>query len=466
MKKMLFALIFCILTQPVLAGWETHWIDKFDGTSVNYNIWTAEIQADYTGTEECYTDDETPQTGNLEVSNETLKITARKGNINCPGLDGKAKTWTSGRLNTKDKAEFLYGRIEARLKFSNLESGLWPAFWALEGRISEPPIKGDDDNVPWPNLGAGEIDIWEWMAAQPSTYFNAFHNIEGDNALNPKCGTTRAPALPNGAADIQQWHTYAMEWTKTTINFYMDNNLMSTNNVNECAQYKEPMFVLINIQIGNAGGPIDPKLDKATMEIDYVAHCLATDSNNATSCNESTPTQQDDDGDGVRNEDDLCLSTLANTSVDLNGCAANETAINVAPEVTLKMVQNSVSVKNIVTNGGPVVISAKASDRNLNDTHTYKWNLNGLAGVTENGNTVSFNPSALSSGTYTISVEALDNGSPALSATNSLSFGVSKSAPIGESKRRGGGNIDFYLLTLLALFGAIAMYPQSKNKSS
>jgi beta-glucanase (GH16 family) len=465
MKKIIFTLLLMIAAKPVFAGWETHWIDKFDRTSVNYNIWTAEIQADYTGTEECYTDDETPQTGNLEVSNGTLKITARKGDINCPGLGGKPKTWTSGRLNSKDKAEFLYGRIEARLKFSNLESGLWPAFWALEGRISEPPIKGDDDNVPWPNPGAGEIDIWEWMAQYPSTYFNAFHNIEGDNPTNPKCGKTRAPALPGGATDIQQWHTYAMEWTKTSINFYMDENLMSFNDVSECAQYKEPMFALINIQIGNAGGPIDPKLDNATMEIDYVAHCLATETNNFTGCNESTPAQQDDDSDGVRNLDDLCLSTPANAVIDINGCAANETAINVAPEVTLKITQNGVNVKNIATNAGTVVLTATVSDRNLSDTHTYAWTLNGLTGVTQNANTISFDPGTLDAVTHSISVEAIDNGTPSLSGTTDISFMVTKITKTEPTKKsKSGGSVDFYLLLLLAFFVANERFIRAKAR--
>lgn len=455
MKKIILPLLLLITAKPVFAGWETHWIDKFDGTSVNYNIWTAEIQADFTGTEECYTDDETPGTGNLDVSNGTLKIIARKGNINCPGLNGKAKTWTSGRLNTKDKAEFLYGRIEARLRFSNLESGLWPAFWALEGRINEPPIKGDNDNVPWPNLGAGEIDIWEWMAQFPSTYFNAFHNIEGDNPANPKCGKTRAPALPGGATDIQQWHTYAMEWSKTAINFYMDDNLMSSNDVSQCAQYREPMFALINIQIGNAGGPIDPMLEKATMEIDYVAHCLATDSNNLTSCNETTPAQQDDDGDGIRNLDDLCLSTPAHATIDANGCANGDTEINVAPEVTLKITQGGKQVDNVFTNGGTVTVTADVSDRNLNDTHTYIWSYTGIPGGTRpTPNTFSFDPSTLDGGTVSLTAVVSDSGSPVLVGANGISFMVTKITQTEPKKKSKGGGVDFYLLLLLMFFAA------------
>jgi hypothetical protein len=243
----------------------------------------------------------------------------------------------------------------------------------------------------------------------------------------------------------------------------MDENLMSSNDVSQCAQYKEPMFALINIQIGNAGGPIDPTLQKATMEIDYVAHCLATDSNNLTSCNESTPVQQDDDGDGVRNLDDLCLSTPAHATIDANGCASGETALNVAPEVTLKISQHGVIVDNIVTNAGPVVLTATVSDRNLNDTHTYTWTLNGITGATQNANTISFDPSNLDAGAHSISVDVLDNGSPALGATADISFMVSKvTTPEPQKKSKHGGSIDFYLLLLLMfLFAEIFIHARN-----
>lgn len=456
MRKIWGVFAFLVMTQPVYAGWEVHWIDKFDGTGVNYDIWTAQIQADYTGTQECYTDDETVGTGNLNVSNGTLKIISHKGDINCPGLGGKAKTWTSGRLNTKDKAEFLYGRIEAKLKFSNLESGLWPAFWALEGRINEPPIAGDGDNVPWPNPGAGEIDIWEWMAAIPGTYFTAFHNAEGDNASVPKCGKTKKITLPGGDSTIQDWHTYAMEWSKTSIKFYMDDTLVSTNDVSECPQYKEPMFVLINIQMGGVGGPIDPTLTQATYELDYVAHCLSTESNNFSHCNEDTPVQVDDDGDGVRNQDDLCSSTPADTTTDIYGCGPEETAINVAPEVTLTLKQNGATVTGAINPAkGAVTITANISDINTQDTHSVNWSVGSLTGTTENGASLTFDPSAVAAGNYEVSIDVTDNGSPTLSGSNIISFSVAEAATTGgkTSSGGGGGAIDWFILGFLLLVG-------------
>lgn len=459
MRCYFLPLITLLYIPTALAGWEVHWVEKFDGTQVDTNLWTHQIQADYTGTEECYTDNETPELGNAIVSNGTLKIIARRGDINCPGLNGKPKTWTSARINTKDKAEFLYGRVEARLRFPQLNSGLWPAFWALEGRINEPPIANDGDNIPWPNIGAGEIDIWEWMASMPNTFFTAFHNIDGWDPVNPKCGVSQKNNLPNGATDILNWHTYAMEWDETTVKFYMDNQLLNTNDLSQCPQYKEPMFILLNIQIGGPGGPIDPALKNATMEVDYVAHCLKTNSNNATNCNESTPLQLDNDADGVRDQDDLCLDTPVKTKVNLFGCGFGEKERNIAPTVSLQIFDSSGAIDptqtKLLTNQG-FTIKAKVKDINAKDTHTYKWKYNSLAGITENGDTISYAANASKEGSFDISVEVFDSGEQPLRAEASTQIRLTTPTTNSgkESKTSGGGRlgIDLILGLLLLIF--------------
>ncbi|GGA82613.1 hypothetical protein GCM10011369_25760 [Neiella marina] len=295
------------------AGWEVQWIDTFDGNSVNWDNWTAQIQANYNNELQCYTDDETSADKNLEVSNGTLKIHARRQAIECPGLGGQQRQWTSGRLNSKDKQEFLYGRIEARIRMLDLDGGTWPAFWMLENRIAENPLKGDNDTVHWPNPGAGEIDVWEWFSNNGNSYITNFFNVSG-------CGTEFRPTYPGGAADVQAFHTYAIEWSADDIHFLMDDVVVASYNVSTCAQYKEPMFVLLNLAVGgNLGGAVDPSLMHATLEIDYVAHCTAAN-NSQTSCNETTPMVVDDDGDGVGNSLDQCPATPAGTPVGTDGC--------------------------------------------------------------------------------------------------------------------------------------------------
>jgi hypothetical protein len=81
------------------------------------------------------------------------------------------------------------------------------------------------------------------------------------------------------------------------------------------------MFVLLNVAVGGSlGGNVDPTLNTATMEVDYVAHCVSTQANGWQRCNESTPMAADDDNDGVVNSVDQCPSTPANVQVDRLGC--------------------------------------------------------------------------------------------------------------------------------------------------
>lgn len=286
------------------AGWEVQWIERFDGDGVNWDNWTAQTQANFNNEVQCYTDDDSSPARNYDVSDGTLKIIARRGGVDCPGLGGQFKSWTSGRLNSKDKREFLFGRIEARIRFHNLEGGTWPAFWMLENRIAEQPIAGDGDNVGWPNPGASEIDVWEWFANEPESYIINFFNTGGFG-----CGFKQTHPYAGGAPDVLEWHTYAMEWTADGIDFFMDNDLVASYNLQSCAVYEEPMFVLLNVAMGgNLGGAIDPELNEAILEVDYVAHCQQSDDSDSTTCDETTfgafqfDYAQDSDGQWVTNE--------------------------------------------------------------------------------------------------------------------------------------------------------------------
>ncbi len=324
----ILCLILLMFTFPSYAGWEATWIEKFDGTSVNWDNWTAQTQANYNNEVQCYTDDDSSENRNYEVSDGTLKIISRRQNINCPGQNNRSREWTSGRLNSKDKAEFLYGRVEARIRFLELKGGTWPAFWMLENRIAEQPIKGDNDNVNWPNPGAGEIDVWEWYSNNGSRYITNFFNVQG-------CGAERRINYPSGAIDVTEFNVYAIEWDKDNIKFFMNDEVVAEHDLSNCSQYEEPMFVLINVAMGgNLGGAIDPSLNTATMEVDYVAHCSSTNDNTETFCNESTPMMADDDNDGVANGVDQCPDTPPNSSVDPTGCVVFDSPQSKAPTPT------------------------------------------------------------------------------------------------------------------------------------
>ena len=453
-RLLLMSLLSLLMTTPTMAGWEVSYIDTFSGDGVNWQNWTAQIDANFNNEVQCYTDDDSSINKNFDVSDGTLKIIARKQQTNCAGLNNQSRDWTSGRINGKDKREFLYGRIESRIRFHNLEGGTWPAFWMLENRIAESPRKNDDDFINWPNPGAGEIDVWEWFANSPSTYITNFFNTGGGS-----CGNEVRFAYPNGANDVLDWHDYAIEWDENNISFYMDDTLVTSHNVSNCPQYKEPMFVLLNVAMGgNLGGAIEPSLSKVTMEVDYLAHCTSTNQNNATRCNESTPAvYADDDNDGIENNLDNCPNTPSGEIVDENGCV--DEVVNLAPVVSLVMTQANVIVSSIDITGGLVEISANATDENTDDILSYIWLIAGtIPSPIIDGSSVSFDPSSMIEGrSHQIDLTVNDSGNPILLVRSSIQFTVNESqinSDDDKSTNSSGGSFAFLMLLMLILLNA------------
>jgi len=117
---------------------------------------------------------------------------------------GRSADFVSGRINSRDKFDFMYGRAEARIRLPDAE-GMWPAFWALGyGR--------------WP--GSGEIDIMEYVGQKDWTAV-AVHG--------PGYSGDQAPVdnfyFPEGE-DATDWHVYAVDWTADDMSFYIDDRLM------------------------------------------------------------------------------------------------------------------------------------------------------------------------------------------------------------------------------------------------
>ena len=196
--------------------------------------------------EQYYTD----QLKNSYVENGDLHIEALKEN----------DSWTSARLITKNKGDWLNGRIEAR---ANLPSGrgTWPAIWMLPT---------DWEYGDWPS--SGEIDIMEHVGYEPATVYGTVHT----EAYNHGLGTQQGDDLQVPDAE-REFHLYAIEWDQGKISFFIDDSCYYTF-WNQYSTYREWPFdkrfhLLLNIAIGGSWGGamgIDPSLTQASMEIDYV----------------------------------------------------------------------------------------------------------------------------------------------------------------------------------------------------
>jgi beta-glucanase (GH16 family) len=253
-------------SDPGPSGWETVWVDEFDepaGTPPDPANWGYEIGDGIVngipgwGNSELqyYTDD--PANAATD-GNGNLVITAAEadGSLDC--YYGTCE-YTSARLVTTKRAEFAYGRIEARVLVPDGGPGLWPAFWSLGTDI---------DLVDWPQTG--EIDIMEYVSRVPDEIFGTIHGpgYSGGNAYGDTFG------FPGGVAT--DYHTFTIEWQPDLIEWYVDGNLYHTATPADVAPnewvFNDPVYLLLNLAIGgNFGGPVDPGVTfPQEMKVDYV----------------------------------------------------------------------------------------------------------------------------------------------------------------------------------------------------
>ncbi len=99
-----------------IKGYQLVWSDEFNGNAVDTTDWNFEIGGEGWGNHE----QEYYQFANATVSGDNLIITGRKEDV-------QSNHYTSSRMTTKGKREFMYGKIEARIKIP-VGQGFWPAF--------------------------------------------------------------------------------------------------------------------------------------------------------------------------------------------------------------------------------------------------------------------------------------------------------------------------------------------------
>jgi beta-glucanase (GH16 family) len=165
----------------------------------------------------------------------------------------------SGRIQTKNKLSFGYGKITARIKMPSGQ-GLWPAFWL---------VGADEDSNPWP--AAGEIDVIE-LASNATTYTSTLHgpNGFGNEPYNVK--------FSGDIADLSTgFHEYWVKHEPDAITVGIDGTAWGTFTKDSLPPgghwvFNRPMYVILNLAVGGdwAGPPDDSTHFPATMLVDWV----------------------------------------------------------------------------------------------------------------------------------------------------------------------------------------------------
>lgn len=251
-------------------GWEMVWSDEFetegapDPLKWNTDVWPARVVNDE---DQAYT----ARPKNLRVENGHLVIEAHKEAYE--GAD-----YTSARIHTQGKADFLYGRFEARAMVPR-GKGTWAAIWMLPSdpfRYASTCGEGDtwqgsETCDAWPN--SGEMDILEHVGYEMGHVHGTVHN----RAYYWINWEQRKGRILLDDID-KEWFVYAMEWTPEKVDIFVDDTLYFTyvneNRGWESWPYDHPFHLIINLAVGGAwgraGGGIDDEIFPQKMLVDWV----------------------------------------------------------------------------------------------------------------------------------------------------------------------------------------------------
>lgn len=240
------------------------WQDEFNYTGLpDVHKWKFETGFHRNREQQYYTN----RKENVIVQKGSLIITGRKQTLRNASYKKGSEKWqhkdslayyTSGSIKTQGIAGFLYGRIEIRAKLPQ-GSGMWPAFWMMGVNRNE---------VGWPDCG--EIDIMEFAGAHPFEIHGTLHYPDRNTEYKSD-GSKITDSTIHSA-----FHVFAIEWSKSSIDFYFDKKLYHSFNIESTRlgkknPFNKAFFLKLNLAMGARWpGPIDDTVLPQQLLIDYV----------------------------------------------------------------------------------------------------------------------------------------------------------------------------------------------------
>ncbi|WP_317446412.1 glycoside hydrolase family 16 protein [Streptomyces collinus] len=265
------------------SGWTQVFLDDFNGSAgsgVNTSNWQYDTGTSYPGGAANW------GTGEVESMTSSTNNVALDGNGNLlitPRRDASGH-WTSGRIETT-RTDFQPPaggklRVESRIQMPNVTGaaakGYWPAFWTLGA-----PFRGNYQN--WPSVG--ELDIMENVQGLNTDWATMHCGSNPGGPCNETSGIGNSTAC-TGTTCQAGFHTYAMEWDRSTspeeIRFYLDGVNFHTVKANQvdattwANATNHGYFVILNVAMGGGfpgafgGGPDSGTEPNHPMVVDYV----------------------------------------------------------------------------------------------------------------------------------------------------------------------------------------------------
>ena len=281
--------------------WSLVWADEFDGNAIDPAKWSFEVDCWGGGNEErqCYTQ----RIENAFVADGMLSIVARKEWMRGSALPErlretpedaeamKVQPFSSAKLVTKGKADWLYGRIEVRAKLP-YGQGMWPAIWMLpaEDKYGDWAASGEIDILEAVNLGA---ECKKCKDKKENRIYGTLH-FGGEWPKNTYKG--KDTALPESE---DGFNVFAIEWKEGEISWFVDGEKYSTltsrdwrsttraGRKSKHAPFDHPFYLILNVAVGghlaadkNEGGISTEGFPKS-MQVDWIRVYQKTDAASA-----------------------------------------------------------------------------------------------------------------------------------------------------------------------------------------
>ena len=249
----------CSFLDNLDGDWQPVWCDEFDVDGLpDSTKWSYDVGGGGWGNNELqyYTE---ADLDNARVEDGNLYITALKEQIG-------TNQYSSARLVTKYRGDWLYGRIQIKAKMPS-GRGLWSALWMLPT---------DWRYGGWPD--SGEIDIMEYVGYDEDRIHGTIHTGAYNHSLGTQIGFSRLETFVE-----EEFKVYEMVWEPGKIDLYVDgvkfayfgynpNSNVDIEN-SDAWPFDQRFHLIMNIAVGGDWGGaqgIDNTIFPQSMVVDYV----------------------------------------------------------------------------------------------------------------------------------------------------------------------------------------------------
>ncbi len=245
-------------------GWALAWSDEFDGPGLDLAVWTPGENS--WGGQLSGMEYQAWKAENAVVEGGMLRLTAkREAHL--------GRQYSGGIVHTKGKKDFIApARFEVRMKYPT-GNGFWPGVWLLH----------DTHRL----ANTFEIDFCEVMTNKPDDTYHGYHYYPADFVHHETDRIWRRQAVGFSA----EWHTYAIEWLPTSIEWFIDGLVVQriaadedepiiiheAGNVRTAATARplicdRPMHLILDLSLGgwNNNKPDATTPLPSSLEIEYV----------------------------------------------------------------------------------------------------------------------------------------------------------------------------------------------------